>query len=149
MDTCLLACGSACRTDLELAAQVLDRGVAPEVALRVLVDGAPGALGADWAALVTYDTADSATVMLTSARAPRPDTITLSSPLRLMAVRVANTHEHHSYAGAALVPMENTGDGRGLALLLVREEGPDFHRSELWRLGQLGRVLGLSVGVPV
>jgi hypothetical protein len=34
-----------------------------------------------------------------------------------------------------------------LGLVLVRETGPDFHRSELWRLEQLGKVLGAALVV--
>lgn len=135
--------------DLELAAQVIGRiGGSAEAALKTLVDGAPAALGADWAALVDYHDAAEAAVEITSQRAPAPSEVRLTSPLRLRAVRVSDSHGR-TYAGAALVPLEDGGDGRGLALLLVREEGPDYHRSELWRLGQLGHVLGLSVGVPV
>ncbi len=135
--------------DLELAAQVIDRiAGSPESALRTLLEGAPGALGADWAALVSYDGAAQPSVELTTRRAPAPSEVHLTSPLRLMAVKVTHA-QNRRFAGAALVPLEDSGDGRGLALLLVREEGPDYHRSELWRLGQLGRVLGLSVGVPV
>jgi hypothetical protein len=134
--------------DLELAAQVIDRiAGSPEAALRTLVEGAPGALGADWAALVSFDSAGEARVQLTSQLAPDVAEIGLSSPLRLKSLRVTD-RQGRPYAGAALVPLEDSGDGRGLALLLVRAEGPDYHRSELWRLGQLGRVLGLSVGVP-
>lgn len=135
--------------DLELAAQVLDRRSSPEAVLRTLVEGAPGALGADWAALVSYETAGEPQVMLMSSRGPRTGDLALTSPLRARAVKVTNRRENRVYAGGALVPLEDAGDGRGLALLLVREEGPDFHRSELWRLAQLGRVLGLAVGVPV
>jgi hypothetical protein len=35
-----------------------------------------------------------------------------------------------------------------LALVLVREEGPEFHRSELWRVGQVGQIIG-TVLAPV
>lgn len=135
--------------DLELAAHVLDRAAAPEAALRTLVDGSPGALGADWAALVSYDLPGSPAVMLTGDQAPGPAEVALTSPLRLRAVDVTVGGSLSPTRGAVLVPIEDGGDGRGLALLLVREEGPGFHRSELWRLGQLGRVLGLAVGVPV
>jgi len=40
--------------------------------------------------------------------------------------------------GAALVPL----GGSPLGLLLVRDAGLGFHRSELWRLAQLGSVVG-------
>lgn len=136
--------------DLELAAQVLHRSAStPEAALRVLVDGAPGALGADWAVLLSYAEPTSPSIVIASATAPEPRTISLNSPLRLRAVKVSAHSPAQVMAGAALVPIEDYGQGRGLALLLTREQGPDFHRSELWRLGQLGRVLGKSATVPV
>ncbi len=44
-----------------------------------------------------------------------------------------------------LVPI---GNGP-LGLLLVRQEGVDFHRSELYRLAQVGSVLGSVMTVSV
>ena len=37
------------------------------------------------------------------------------------------------------------------ALVLVRETGPEYHRSELWRLSQIGSVVGtvLPIEPPV
>jgi hypothetical protein len=33
-------------------------------------------------------------------------------------------------------------------LVIVRADGPEFHRSELWRLGQVGQIIG-TVLTPV
>ena len=57
--------------------------------LQTLVDGAPAALGADWAALLEFGPDDVQTsVLARSLRAPEPGTITVAAPLRLGAVRV-------------------------------------------------------------
>jgi ACT domain len=124
-------------TELELVQQVLSQ---PGRSLQTLVDGAPGALGADWAALIEYgaDGAQSA-VLATSTRAPKPASeIAVSAPLRLGAVRVLHPRTGEPYDGAALVPLTGTNVG----LLLIREAGVDFHRSELWRFGPLGAIVG-------
>ena len=123
-------------TELELVEQVLSQ---PDRSLQTLVDGAPGALGADWAALVEFDPdgAQSA-VLAVSARGPSAQTITVTAPLRLSAVRVVDPRTDQPYSGAALVPLSGTEVG----LLLVRESGVDFHQSELWRLGSVGAIIG-------
>jgi len=36
-----------------------------------------------------------------------------------------------------------------VGLLLVRENGVDFHRSELWRLGPLGAIVGPAITAAV
>lgn len=123
-------------TDLELVQQVLSQ---PGRSLQTLVDGAPGALGADWAALLEFgpDDAQSA-VIACSMRAPGPDAISVTTPLRLGAVRVFDPATDAPYSGAALIPLSGTH----LGLLLVRESGVDFHRTELWRFGPLGAIVG-------
>jgi acetolactate synthase small subunit len=133
--------------DLELIDQVLSR---PERALQTLVDGAPGALGSDWAAVVAYDLdGDHASVLATSPQAPAPQDIVLAAALRLTSVRLprpgAAPGSSDLYPGAVLVPLGTTSVG----LLLVRENGPDFHRSELWRLGQVGHIVSVVVPAPV
>ncbi len=130
-------------TDLELCRQVLAQ---PDRAVRTLVDGAPRALGADWAAVLTFDaTGAQEDVLAVSPDAPAASAIRIAAPLRLGAVRLAVPGTDRHYSGSALVPL---GDGP-LGLLLVRADGVDFHRSELWRLSQVGSVLGavLAVGV--
>jgi hypothetical protein len=125
--------------DLELVEQVLAR---PERALRTLVDGSPGALGADWAAIVEYgDDGMPGAVVLSSTRCPSPAAVTLRAPLRLASVRMAAPQDGVSYGGTALVPIGELP----LGLVLVREGGPDFHTTELWRLGQIGQIIGVAV----
>ena len=130
-------------TDLELCQQVLAQ---LGRAVRTLVDGAPGKLGADWAAVLGFDhTGAQEGVLAVSRDAPAPETISLTAPLRLGAVTLADPATGQPYAGTALVPL---GDGP-LGLLLVRVDGVDFHRSELYRLGQVGSVLGAVMTVAV
>ncbi|MFI7586150.1 ACT domain-containing protein [Spongisporangium articulatum] len=126
--------------DLELLDHVL---TAPQRGVQTLVDGAPHAFGADWAAVVEYANAEFAGVVAASTRAPEPSQVRLSSPLRLATPRVTGPRGAE-YTGAALVPL---GSG-ALGLLLVREDGPEFHRSELWRVGQVGQIVG-TVLTPV
>ncbi len=127
--------------DLELVAQVMDGQAfdGPERAARTLVDGAPGALGADWAALVWFEPDDSpGPVLAVSPQAPGPGQVRVVAPRRLGALRMRPPGSSEPYGGAALMPL-----GRApLGLILVREAGPQFHRTELWRLEQLGRLLG-------
>ena len=126
-------------TELELVQQVLSQ---PDRSLRTLVDGAPGALGADWSALIEYgpDGAQAA-VLAVSPRGPAPDGIVVAAPLRLGAVRVNDPESGRPFSGAALIPLTGTAVG----LLLVRATGVDFHRSELWRFGPLGAIVGPAV----
>jgi hypothetical protein len=130
-------------TDLELCQQVLAQ---PDRGVRTLVDGAPGALGADWAAVLLFDSVGAQEgVLAVSAKAPAADSVRIAAPLRLGAVRLAEPASVQPYSGTALVPL-----GAGpLGLLLVREEGVDFHRSELWRLAQVGSVVGAVLTVSV
>jgi len=131
--------------DLQLVEQVLCR---PGTAPRTLVDGAPGALGADWAALIEY-AGDPRGIVACSDGAPLPELITPPGPLRLAALPPIGASRT---GGAALVPLgqpDPTDGGAGLGLLLGRDRGPGFHRSELWRLGQLGHVVALAVTTAV
>ncbi len=155
--------------DLQLVAQVVAR---PDRSLQTLVDGAPTALGVDWAAIVH---AADAVLSLPDAL---PDTLPASLPASLPAgilagrddagLRVVATSPEAPggtpviigplrlrtlqvpvpiglpHAGA-LVPLE----GCPLGLLLARA-GLELHSRELWRLGQLGAVVGpcLAVSTP-
>jgi hypothetical protein len=128
--------------DLELIDQVLSR---PERGLQTLVDGAPHAFGADWGALVEYgaDLAPSG-VLAVSAAAPGPEQVVVTSPLRLASIRMSPPGAREPYGGTALVPI-----GAGpIALVLVRVAGLPFHPSELWRVGQVGQIVG-TVLAPV
>ncbi|WP_158221229.1 ACT domain-containing protein [Kineosporia sp. R_H_3] len=130
-------------TDLELCQQVLAQ---PDRAVRTLVDGAPGALGADWAAVLVFDaTGAHEDVLAVSRDAPAPDAVRITAPLRLGSVTLTDPATDRAYSGTALVPI---GNGP-LGLLLVRQEGVDFHRSELYRLAQVGSVLGSVMTVSV
>lgn len=130
-------------TDLELCQHVLAQ---PDRAVRTLVDGAPAALGADWAAVLVFDASGAQeAVLAVSPSAPPADAVTIAAPLRLGAVRLSDPSTGEPYSGTALVPL-----GHGpLGLLLVREQGVDFHRTELWRLAQVGSVLGSVMSVSV
>ncbi|GAB3269250.1 ACT domain-containing protein [Kineosporia babensis] len=123
--------------DLGLIDQVLTR---PERGLQTLVDGAPHCFGADWAALVEYgpDLATVNAVLTVSVASPGPEQVVLTSPLRLASVRMIAPGAPEPFSGTALVPI---GPGP-LALVLVRSHGLDFHRSELWRVGQVGQIVG-------
>jgi hypothetical protein len=128
--------------DLQLVAQVLAR---PGRSLQTLVDGAPAALGVDWAAIVHTEIGrDELDVVATSSGSPPALTGTLLGPFRLRTFRLelAGGPPHV----AALVPLE----GCPLGLLLGRAGGLEFHSRELWRLGQLGAVVGpcLAVSAP-
>lgn len=124
--------------DLELLAQVLAR---PERGPQTLVDGAPGALGADWGALIEFGPDGSMqAVVVVSPSSPAAEHITVTAPLRLTAVQLSAPGTGTPYGGAALVPV-----GPGLGLLLVRTDGPPFHQSELWRLGQVGDIAATAL----
>ncbi|MFN8077551.1 MAG: ACT domain-containing protein [Kineosporiaceae bacterium] len=123
--------------DLELLAQVLQR---PERALITLVDGAPAALAADWAAAVRYVAGDPHEVVALSHQCPGPEFVAVRAALRLSAVRIVPPGRATPYVGAALVPLQDD-----LALVLVREEGPEYHPWELWRLEQVGRIAGTAL----
>lgn len=120
--------------DLQLVAQVLAQ---PDRSLRTLVDGAPVALGVDWAAIVHAEPGrDDLDVVASGAAAPGTLPAAIPGPLRLRAFRLeAGDGPPHV---TALVPLE----GCPLGLLLGRAGGLEFHSRELWRLGQLGAVVG-------
>lgn len=133
--------------ELELVDRIVTR---PVKALQTLVDGAPSALGADWAAVV--DLSDEAAgrsadgtgaVIVASTRCPGPDAVLVGRPLRLRPLSLTATGASAPYGGAALVPVKDTA----LGLVLVREHGPEFHRAELWRLGQIGEITGAVLAV--
>lgn len=122
---------TAGHADLELVAQCLRQ---PAEALRILVDGLPHAAGADWAVLLDHGDGRPA-LRLTSATAPaEPDLGGLPGLLRLAPVRLPG-------GAGALLPLGATAYG----VLVVRAHGPAFHRSELWRLGQIGEVVSAVV----
>ena len=128
--------------DLELLDQVLSR---PPRGLQTLVDGAPHAFGADWSAIVQYGTdGDVVAVAATSPACPGAGHVVVRSPLRLAPIRMTPPDRSEPYGGTALVPIGAGPD----ALVMVRVDGPEFHRSELWRLGQVGQIIG-TVLTPV
>lgn len=115
---------------------------APASALQILVDGVPAAAGADWAVVLRYGAGGHPEgVVAASTGAPAPETIDHALPLRLTALTLPPGDGGPAPA-AAVVPL-GTGE---LALLVVRTGGLAFHRSELWRLGQLGEIAGTVVG---
>ena len=124
--------------DLQLVAQVLAR---PARALQTLVDGAPAALGVDWAAIV-QDPGNGSAATVLSVSTGAPDALPpVQGAFRLRPLTLelpdGSTHE------AALVPL----DGCPLGLLVARAGGLAVHTSELWRLGQLAAVVGPSLAV--
>ncbi len=122
--------------DLELLGQVLDR---PDRGLRTLVDGAPRALGADWGALVEFGpNGEPGGVIAMSPQAPGEDHVKLTAPLRLSTPSITPPGAGEPYVGVALVPVE----GLPVGLVLVREQGPAYHRSELWRLEKMMAIVG-------
>jgi hypothetical protein len=123
--------------DLQLVAQVLAR---PARALQTLVDGAPAALGVDWAAIV-HDPGEgpAAPVLSVSTGAPQGlPPVTGAFRLRPLAIELPDGRTHQ----AALVPLEGCPLG-----LLVARAGLGVHTSELWRLGQLAAVVGPCLAV--
>jgi len=125
--------------ELELVGRLVAR---PGNALQTLVDGAPAAFGADWGALVEYGPAgDPGGVVATSVHAPGKEAVALTVPLRLAAVTMTPPGRDQPYGGTALVPVGREPVG----LVLVRETGPSFHRTELWRLAQLCELVGATV----
>lgn len=126
--------------ELELVARVVAQ---PDRALRTLVDGAPAAVGASWAALLgatgtrPLDVVD--TVVLPGVHAPDalPE-VAGGLPLRVSSPRLT-LDGGRSPAGSVLVPL---GTDEPMALVVVREVGPSFHRSETWRLAEIARTAG-------
>ena len=128
---------AAGHADLQLVAQVLAR---PARALQTLVDGAPAALGVDWAALVS-EPGDGLVGGVVSASTGAPAGLpAVGGAYRLRPLTLdlpGGTHH------AALVPLQ----GCPLGLLVGREGGLAVHTSELWRLEHLAAVLGPSLAV--
>lgn len=142
--------------ELELVARLM---ASPARALATLVDGVPAAFGADWAAALGstdaidrddagYPDADHRgvaggldTVVMRGSHAPDPSTLLLGAssglPLRLGTPRIERPDGSH-FGGAVVAPLAD----EPLALLVVREDGPTFHRSETWRLAELGTIAG-------
>ncbi len=132
---------AAGHADLQLVAQVLAR---PERALQTLVDGAPAALGVDWAGLVE-DPGDAPVGVPMSLSTAAPAALSpVGGPftLRPLTVELPDGERHPG----ALVPLA----GCGVGLLVARAGGLAVHRSELWRLEQLAAVVGpcLVVAAP-
>jgi hypothetical protein len=121
--------------DLELVDQVISR---PDRALQTLVDGAPSALGGDWAAIIPYTDGEAGPAVAVSGRGPAADTVNVRAALRLTTIQLTPDGSDRPAQGAVLVPLGQAP----AALLLVRQDGPPFHQRELWRLGQLGNVVG-------
>ncbi|MGN6243365.1 MAG: ACT domain-containing protein [Motilibacteraceae bacterium] len=123
--------------ELELVDHVVTQ---PAAAVQTLADGVPAAAGADWAVVLRYSPGgDPEAVVAASTGAPAPEDVHVALPLRLAAVTLPATPATDGPPpAAAVVPL---GASR-LALLVVREGGLAFHRSELWRLGQVGEIAG-------
>ncbi len=131
---------AAGHADLHLVAQVLAR---PARALQTLVDGAPAALGVDWAAVVD-DPGDGPVGPPLSASVGAPAWLPAvggAYRLRPLTLELPGGEQHQ----AALVPLE----GCPLGLVVGRAGGLAVHTSELWRLGQLGAVVGPCLTVPM
>jgi len=122
--------------DLQLVAQVL---AGPARALQTLVDGAPSALGVDWAALVA-DPGDGSVGGVVSASTAAPPGLAVAGAYRLRPLTLDQPDGVHE---AALVPLQ----GCPLGLLVGRAGGLAVHTSELWRLEHLAAVLGPSLAV--
>lgn len=108
-------------------------------AVQTLVDGAPTAVGASWAAVLEFDERGPALgVVASSTGYPGEQAAPVVAPLRLGPIRINDAVTGMPFGGAALVPLAGTL----LGLVLARPDGPPFHRSELWRLGEIGRIVG-------
>ncbi|GAB2698890.1 ACT domain-containing protein [Thalassiella azotivora] len=105
-----------------------------------LADGAVAAFGADWAQVLAYPDATPATgtlaaLLAASVGAPAHP-VGQGIPLRLATPRLTGD-DGRAYGGVAVAPLTAP-----VVLLLVREQGPTFHRSELWRLAEIARIAG-------
>lgn len=122
--------------ELELVRAVLGD---PARALQTLVDGAPAAVGARWAAVLEFAATGSAVAAVAASSGyPGAGSAPVVAPLRLGPIRVLDGDTGDAYGGAVLVPLSGTP----LGLVLGRPDGPAFHRSEVWRLGEIGRIVG-------
>ena len=123
---------AAGHADLQLLAQVLAQ---PARALQTLVDGAPAALGVDWAALVD-DAGDGSVGRVVSVSTSAPAQLPpLGGAYRLrpLVLELPGGPVHQG----ALVPL----DGCPLGLVVARAGTLAVHTSELWRLAQLAAVV--------
>lgn len=120
--------------ELALVHQVV---AAPTRGLQTLVDGLPGVLGADWAAVI-HNNGDAVTPLpvATSVRYPGHDHVRLSATARLRSLGLARIGGREPYGAGAVAPLGSSG----LAVLVAREHGLAFHPSELARLGELAAV---------
>jgi hypothetical protein len=118
--------------ELELVARLV---ADPGRLMSTLVDGAPAAVGADWAQVLAYP--DDAPAEIVAAGLGAPEALEPPAvPMRL-ATPVISAPDGGAYGGVAAVPLAPP-----FLLLLVREQGPAFHRSEVWRLAEIGRIVG-------
>ena len=116
----------------------------PRRCVQTLADGAPTAVGASWAAVLEFDkTGAVLSVVAASMGYPGAGVAPVTAPLRLGTIRLLDAVTALPYGGAALVPLTGTN----LGLVLGRPDGPGFHRSELWRLAEIGRIIGAVVPV--
>lgn len=119
--------------DLDLLGYVLRN---PGRGLATLVDMAPAAFAADWAAL-QHRTRSRPTTVYTSTHCPDPPPISATVPRR-------TTHESIRDMRLALSPLGS----EGLVLVLGRTQGPAFHPIELSHLTAVVELV-LIAGVPM
>lgn len=129
--------------ELELVRAVLGD---PARGLQTLADAAPAAAGAAWAAVLRFEASGaSAEAVAASTGYPGTALAAVTAPLRLGPVRIVDPRTGLPYGGAVVVPLGATL----LGLVLGRPHGPAFHRSEVWRLGEIGRIAAAVVPVPI
>jgi hypothetical protein len=129
--------------DLELVGQML---AVPERGMQTLVDGLPGVLGADWAAVVRSGVGGTEpAVVIMSMRYPGPEQVRLSATARLGSLGMARIGDREPYGAGAIAPI----GASGVALLVAREHGLQFHESELARLGEIGTIATHVVGTLI
>lgn len=134
--------------ELELVRAVLGD---PARGLQTLADAAPAAFGTAWAAVLDFEpTGPVAGVVAASRDYPGLAAAPVTAPLRLGPIRVVDPVSGTPLGGAAVVPLPGQA-GALLGMVLGRPGGPAFHRTEVWRLGEIGRIVGPAipaVGVP-
>lgn len=118
----------------------------PGRAVQTLADGAPTAVGASWAVVLRFEESGPARgVVASSTGYPGAGAAPVTAPLRLGPIRLLDVVTGIPYGGAALVPLTGTL----LGLVVARPDGPAFHRSEVWRLGEIGRIIGAVLPIRV
>lgn len=123
---------------LELVRCVLEAGD-----LSVLVDQAAASLDLSWVSVLELVGPDRGEVLASSPGGPVPgDRLTVLPRLVETPAPTRGT--------MLVVPLDRSAG----VLLLAREDGPTFHSSEAFRLGELGRILdlvltGLAEAVPI